>query len=114
MRIERFPNRLNRRGSHLFDTRVVKYFLVLSTNLISQLNKTVPMDALPVTLIVKAPTGVDQQDQTVKCELSWTIRRLKGHLAEVYPCKPVSSVEVLITRNGHRNQGHWQWRMASN
>lgn len=50
------------------------------------------MDTLPVTLIVKAPNHADYQDHTVKCELSWTIRRLKGHLSEVYPCKPVSPV----------------------
>ena len=48
------------------------------------------MDTLPVTLIVKAANQAEYEDQMVKCELSWTIRRLKGHLAEVYPCKPVS------------------------
>lgn len=47
------------------------------------------MDPLPVTLIVKAPNHGEYQDHTVKCELSWTIKRLKGHLSEVYPCKPV-------------------------
>lgn len=49
------------------------------------------MDTLPVTLIVKAPNHAEYQDHTVKCELSWTIRRLKGHLSEVYPCQPVST-----------------------
>lgn len=44
---------------------------------------------LPVTLIVKAPNQ-QIEDQTVKCELTWTISKLKGHLSEVYPSKPVS------------------------
>lgn len=43
---------------------------------------------IPVTLIVKAPNQ-QIEDQTVKCELSWTISKLKGHLSEVYPSKPV-------------------------
>lgn len=47
------------------------------------------MEALPVTLIVKAPNQ-QFEDQTVKCELSWSIRKLKGYLSEVYPCNPVS------------------------
>lgn len=47
---------------------------------------------LPVTLIVKAPNQ-QIEDQTIQCELSWTINKLKQHLQEVYPSKPVS---VLI------------------
>lgn len=47
------------------------------------------MMEVPVTLIVKAPNQ-QFEDQTIKCELSWTIKRLKGYLSEVYPCKPVS------------------------
>lgn len=43
-----------------------------------------------VTLIVKAPNQ-QFEDQTVKCELSWSIRKLKGYLSEVYPCNPVST-----------------------
>lgn len=43
---------------------------------------------IPVTLIVKAPNQ-QIEDQTVKCELSWTISKLKNHLSEVYPSKPV-------------------------
>lgn len=46
------------------------------------------METLPVTLIVKAPNQ-QIEDQTVKCELSWTIQKLKQHLSEVYPSKPV-------------------------
>lgn len=45
---------------------------------------------LPVTLIVKAPNQ-QFEDQTIQCEITWTIKRLKGYLSEVYPCKPVSS-----------------------
>ncbi|GLV40467.1 Homocysteine-induced endoplasmic reticulum protein [Carabus blaptoides fortunei] len=50
---------------------------------------------IPVTLIVKAP---NQQidDQTVKCELSWTIHKLKSHLSEVYPSKPAKDEQKLI------------------
>lgn len=48
------------------------------------------METLPVTLIVKAPNQ-QIEDQTIKCELSWTINKLKQHLSEVYPSKPVSS-----------------------
>lgn len=44
---------------------------------------------MSVTLIVKAPNQ-QIEDQTIQCELSWTIKRLKGYLSEVYPSKPVS------------------------
>lgn len=47
------------------------------------------METLPVTLIVKAPNQ-QIEDQMVQCELSWTIQKLKQHLSEVYPSKPVS------------------------
>lgn len=44
---------------------------------------------IPVKLIVKAPNQ-QVEDQTIHCNLSWTIKRLKGYLSEVYPSKPVS------------------------
>lgn len=47
------------------------------------------MDPLPVTIIVKAPNQ-QFEDQTIKCEPTWSIRKLKGYLTEVYPCNPVS------------------------
>lgn len=47
------------------------------------------MESLPVTLIVKAPNQ-QFEDQTIKCEPTWSIRKLKGYLSEVYPCNPVS------------------------
>lgn len=53
------------------------------------------MDTLPVTLIVKAPNQ-QIEDQTVVCELSWTINKLKQHLSEVYPSKPASHEQKLI------------------
>lgn len=54
------------------------------------------MDPLPVTLIVKAPNQ-QFEDQTIKCEPTWSIRKLKGYLTEVYPCNPVSSSKRQIT-----------------
>lgn len=53
------------------------------------------MDAVPVTLIVKAPNQ-QIEDQTIQCELSWTIKKLKGYLSEVYPSKPVSLYKKKI------------------
>lgn len=44
---------------------------------------------IPVKLIVKAPNQ-QIEDQTIHCSLTWTIKRLKGYLSEVYPSKPVS------------------------
>ncbi|XP_049787355.1 homocysteine-responsive endoplasmic reticulum-resident ubiquitin-like domain member 2 protein [Schistocerca cancellata] len=55
------------------------------------------MDVLdmPVTLIVKAPNQ-QIEDQTIKCEPTWTIKRLKGYLSEVYPSKPRTEDQKLI------------------
>lgn len=41
-----------------------------------------------VTVIVKAPNQ-QIEDQNIECQSSWTVGQLKGHLAEVYPSKPV-------------------------
>lgn len=54
------------------------------------------MNTLPVTLVVKAPNQ-QIEDQTVQCELSWTIQKLKQHLSEVYPSKPVSITIYNLT-----------------
>ncbi|KAE8739132.1 hypothetical protein FOCC_FOCC015361 [Frankliniella occidentalis] len=54
---------------------------------------------MPVTLIVKAPNQ-QIEDQTIQCELSWTIKRLKGYLSEVYPSKPSTDEQKLIY-SGH-------------
>ncbi|XP_026471613.1 homocysteine-responsive endoplasmic reticulum-resident ubiquitin-like domain member 2 protein [Ctenocephalides felis] len=53
------------------------------------------MEAVPVTLIVKAPNQ-QIEDQTIQCELSWTIKKLKGYLSEVYPSKPSTEEQKLI------------------
>ena len=45
---------------------------------------------LPVTLVIKAPNQ-RVGDQTVECMLGWTVRKLKQHLTNVYPSKPVSA-----------------------
>lgn len=49
----------------------------------------------PGTIIVKAPNQ-QIEDQTIHCELSWTIKRLKNHLSEVYPNKPKIEEQKLI------------------
>lgn len=51
--------------------------------------------SMPVTLIVKAPNQ-QIEDQTIKCELDWSIKRLKGYLSEVYPSKPKTEDQKLI------------------
>ncbi|XP_054289958.1 homocysteine-responsive endoplasmic reticulum-resident ubiquitin-like domain member 2 protein isoform X1 [Macrosteles quadrilineatus] len=48
-----------------------------------------------VILIVKAPNQ-QIEDQTIQCEMNWTIKMLKGHLSEVYPSKPRSEDQKLI------------------
>ena len=50
---------------------------------------------MPVTLVVKAPNQ-KFGDLTVECALGWTIRKLKEHLATVYPNKPVSLSEIKV------------------
>jgi len=54
------------------------------------------MTEAAVNLIIKAPNQ-QIKDQVVKCDLGWTIGRLKEYLSEVYPSKPVSGVKVIIT-----------------
>ena len=44
---------------------------------------------LPVTLVVKAPNQ-KIADTRVDCDQHWTVGRLKSHLSDVYPSKPVS------------------------
>lgn len=43
----------------------------------------------PVTLIIKAPNQ-KYEDQTINCFLNWTVERLKSHISNVYPSRPVS------------------------
>lgn len=42
----------------------------------------------PVTLVIKAPNQ-KYEDQTINCFLNWTVERLKSHISNVYPSKPV-------------------------
>lgn len=48
-----------------------------------------------VNLIIKAPNQ-QIKDQVIRCDLGWTIGRLKEYLSEVYPSKPESSHQKLI------------------
>ncbi|XP_011308608.1 homocysteine-responsive endoplasmic reticulum-resident ubiquitin-like domain member 2 protein [Fopius arisanus] len=52
-------------------------------------------DVEMINLLVKAP---DQQisDQIVKCQLHWTVGRLKEHLETVYPTKPKRCEQKVI------------------
>lgn len=50
---------------------------------------------MDITLIVKA-SNQQFEDQTCVVDGSWTIRRLKGHLTEVYPGKPSTDEQKLI------------------
>lgn len=43
----------------------------------------------PVTLVIKAPNQ-KYDDQTINCYQNWTVEKLKAHLSDVYPSKPVS------------------------
>lgn len=54
------------------------------------------MEDGPVTIIIKAPNQ-QFEDQTVQCEASWTIKRLKNYLSEEYPNKPVSKHTIYLT-----------------
>lgn len=42
----------------------------------------------PVKLVIKAPNQ-KYDDQTIYCSLHWTVGRLKNHIADVYPSRPV-------------------------
>lgn len=43
----------------------------------------------PVILVIRAPNQ-KYDDQTINCYQSWTVEKLKAHLSDVYPSKPVS------------------------
>ncbi|KAG9329042.1 hypothetical protein JZ751_008248 [Albula glossodonta] len=49
----------------------------------------------PVTLIIKAPNQ-KYDDQTINCFLNWTVEKLKTHLSNVYPSKPLSKDQRLV------------------
>lgn len=50
---------------------------------------------MPVTILVKAPNQ-KIGDQTVECFMDWTVKRLKSHLAAVYPSKPAEKSQRII------------------
>ena len=49
---------------------------------------------LPVTLVVKAPNQ-KIADTRIDCDQQWTVKKLKAHLSDVYPSKPVSYSRFL-------------------
>jgi hypothetical protein len=49
-----------------------------------------------INLIIKAPNQ-RLEDQTISCELEWTVFSLKSHLSTAYPTKPVSLSLHLIS-----------------
>ncbi|XP_040821086.1 homocysteine-responsive endoplasmic reticulum-resident ubiquitin-like domain member 2 protein isoform X1 [Ochotona curzoniae] len=50
---------------------------------------------IPVTLIIKAPNQ-KYSDQTISCFLNWTVEKLKMHLSNVYPSKPLTKDQRLV------------------
>ena len=44
---------------------------------------------IPVILVIKAPNQ-KYTDQRINCFENWTVEKLKAHLTDVYPSKPVS------------------------
>ncbi|XP_041513425.1 homocysteine-responsive endoplasmic reticulum-resident ubiquitin-like domain member 2 protein isoform X2 [Microtus oregoni] len=50
---------------------------------------------MPVTLIIKAPNQ-KYSDQTINCFLNWTVGKLKTHLSNVYPSKPLTKDQRLV------------------
>jgi len=51
--------------------------------------------ATSMTVVVKA-ANQKYNDQTVECQGSWTVKKLKAHLSEVYPCKPRENQQKII------------------
>uniref|UniRef100_A0A8C5MSM0 Homocysteine-responsive endoplasmic reticulum-resident ubiquitin-like domain member 2 protein n=1 Tax=Leptobrachium leishanense TaxID=445787 RepID=A0A8C5MSM0_9ANUR len=49
----------------------------------------------PVTLVIKAPNQ-KYDDQTINCFLDWTVEKLKYHLSNVYPSKPMTKDQRLV------------------
>ncbi|XP_026228790.1 homocysteine-responsive endoplasmic reticulum-resident ubiquitin-like domain member 2 protein isoform X2 [Anabas testudineus] len=66
----------------------------------------------PVTLVIKAPNQ-KYEDQTINCFLNWTVERLKSHISNVYPSKPLSKDQRLVYL-GRLLQDHLQLRDVLN
>ncbi|XP_068425017.1 homocysteine-responsive endoplasmic reticulum-resident ubiquitin-like domain member 2 protein [Clinocottus analis] len=60
----------------------------------------------PVTVVIKAPNQ-KYDDQTISCFLNWTVERLKSHISNVYPSKPLSKDQRLVY-SGKLLQDHLQ------
>lgn len=62
-----------------------------------------------VTLVIRAPNQ-KYTDQTINCCQSWTVEKLKAHLSDVYPSKPVSiwlqSTETRFKRDMKEHVQH--------
>lgn len=58
----------------------------------------------PVTLVIRAPNQ-KYDDQTINCYQNWTVEKLKAHLSDVYPSKPVSISPLF-------NQSCWCKRLT--
>ncbi|XP_055358979.1 homocysteine-responsive endoplasmic reticulum-resident ubiquitin-like domain member 2 protein isoform X2 [Betta splendens] len=66
----------------------------------------------PVTLVLKA-SNQKYEDQTINCFLNWTVERLKRHISNVYPSKPLSKDQRLVYL-GRLLQDHLQLRDVLN
>lgn len=62
----------------------------------------------PVTLVIKAPNQ-KYEDQTINCLLNWTVEKLKSHISNVYPSRPLSKDQRLVY-SGMLLQDHLQLR----
>jgi len=51
--------------------------------------------ATSMQVVVKA-ANQKYNDQTIQCQGTWTVKKLKAHLAEVYPCKPREHQQKII------------------
>lgn len=51
----------------------------------------------PVTLVIRAPNQ-KYDDQTINCHQNWTVEKLKAHLSDVYPSKPVSDFAPVLSK----------------
>lgn len=49
----------------------------------------------PVILVIRAPNQ-KYDDQTINCCHNWTVEKLKAHLSDVYPSKPVSITTRIV------------------
>ncbi|XP_035217084.1 homocysteine-responsive endoplasmic reticulum-resident ubiquitin-like domain member 2 protein isoform X2 [Stegodyphus dumicola] len=50
---------------------------------------------MEIQLVIKAPNQ-NVEDQIICCNLNWTVQKLKNHLSEVYPNKPIIEEQKLI------------------